>query len=47
MNGRPHRDHSPTLKAKVALAAVKVEKTLTDLVKLFDVHPNKLTTWRA
>lgn len=33
------RNRSPTFKAKVALAAIKGEKTLADLVQQFDVHP--------
>jgi transposase len=31
MSKRPRRNHSPAFKAKVALAAVKGEKTLADL----------------
>lgn len=47
MSKRPRRNHSPAFKAKVALAAVKGEKTLAELAQLFDVHPNQITTWRA
>lgn len=47
MSRRPRRNHSPTFKAKVALAAVKGEKTLAELAQQFDVHPNQITTWRA
>lgn len=47
MSKRPRRNHSPAFKAKVALAAVKGEKTLAELAQLFDVHPNQITTWRT
>jgi len=40
MSRRPRRNHSPAFKAKVALAAVKGEKTLAELAQLYDVHPN-------
>ena len=33
MSRRPRRNHSPAFKAKVALAAVKGEKTLTELAQ--------------
>ncbi len=46
MTKRSRRTHSPAFKAKVALAAVKGEKTLAELAQLFDVHPNQITTWR-
>ncbi len=47
MSKRPRRNHSPAFKAKVALAAVKGEKTLADLAQLFDAHPNQITQWRS
>jgi transposase-like protein len=47
MTRRPRRNHSPAFKAKVALAALKGEKTLTELAQIFDVHPNQITTWKA
>ena len=46
MTKRTRRNHSPAFKAKVALAAVKGEKTLAELAQQFDVHPNQITTWR-
>ncbi|WP_410483012.1 IS3 family transposase [Sphingobium sp. KCTC 72723] len=47
MSRRPRRNHSPAFKAKVALAAVKGEKTLAELSQQFDVHANQITTWRT
>lgn len=40
MTKRSRRNHSPAFKAKVALAAVRSERTLTELSEQFDVHPN-------
>lgn len=47
MTRRVRRNHSPAFKAKVALAAIKGEKTLTELAQQFDVHPNQITQWRS
>ena len=47
MTRRVRRSHSPAFKAKVALAAIKGEKTLADLAQQFDVHPNQITQWRS
>jgi transposase-like protein len=47
MSRRPRRNHSPAFKAKVALAAVRGEKTLAELAQQFDVHPNQITQWRT
>ena len=47
MSKRPRRNHSPAFKAKVALAAVRGEKTLAELSQQFDVHPNQITQWRS
>ncbi len=43
---RKRRNHSPAFKAKVALAALKGEKTLAQLSSDYDVHVNQLQTWR-
>ena len=40
MSKRPCWNHSPAFKAKVALAAVKGEKTLAELALQFEVHAN-------
>lgn len=47
MTKRIHRTHLPSFKAKVAFAAIKGEKTLAELAKQFDVHPNQITAWKA
>ena len=47
MSRRPRRNHTPAFKAKVALAAVRGELTLTELAQQFDVHPNQVTQWKA
>ena len=47
MSKRPRRNHSPAFKAKVALAAIKGERTVAQLAEQFDVHPNQVTTWKA
>ena len=38
MTRRTRRNHSPAFKAKVAVSAIKGEKTLADLAQLYDVH---------
>ena len=43
---RKRRNHSPNFKAKVAVAAVKGDKTLAELAEQFDVHPNRITDWK-
>jgi transposase len=47
MSKRPRRKHSPAFKAKVALAAIKGERTLAQLAEQFDVYPNQITTWKG
>ena len=47
MKRRPRRNHTPAFKAKVALAAIKGDRTLAQLAEQFDVHPNQITTWKA
>ena len=47
MSRRPRRNHTAAFKAKVALAAVKGEKTLAELAEHFDLHPNQITQWKS
>ena len=46
MARRARRNHSLALKAKVAVAAIKGEKTLIGLAQDFDFHPNQIKQWR-
>ena len=43
---RPRRNHSPAFKARVALEALRGEKTLAELAAQHDVHANQITTWK-
>ena len=44
---RSHRrNHSSVFKAKVALAALKGDKTIAELAEQFQVHPNQITDWK-
>ena len=46
MTRRPCRNHSPAFRAKVAVAAIKGERTLIEQAQDFDVHPNQIKQWR-
>jgi transposase len=47
MSRRPRRNHTAAFKAKVALSALKGEKTLSELAEQFDVHANQITQWKS
>jgi transposase-like protein len=46
MSKRPRRNHSATFKAKVALAAVKGDKTVAEIAQQYEVHPTQVVDWR-
>ena len=46
MTKRTRRNHSPAFKAKVALAAIKGERTIQQLADQFDIHVSQITTWK-
>ena len=46
MSRRPRRNHTPSFKAKVALAAIKSERTIAQLADQFDIHVSQITAWK-
>jgi transposase len=44
--GKKRKSHTAALKAQVALAAVKGDKTVSELTGLYGVHPTLIHTWK-
>ncbi len=43
---KKRRNHSAAFKAKVALDAIKGDKTLSELASQYSLHPNQIQTWK-
>jgi transposase len=43
---RPRKNHPPSLKAKVALEALKGVKTAAEIGQAYSVHPNLIGIWK-
>jgi transposase-like protein len=46
MTRRTRRNHTSAFKAKVAMAALKGDRTLAELAQAFDVHANQIVQWK-
>lgn len=43
---RTRRTHSPAFKARVALAALRDDKTMAELCKEFELHASQVIEWK-
>jgi len=41
------KKHTPSFKAKVALEAIKEQKTSAELASQYQVHPGQIRNWKA
>ena len=46
MPRRPRRNHTPAFKAKVAIAAIKGDRTITQLSDQYGIHVSQITAWK-
>ena len=46
MARRQRRNHAGEFKARVALAAIRGDKTLSEVAEHFEVHPHQVTEWK-
>jgi transposase-like protein len=43
---RTRKNHPPSLKAKVAVEAIKAHKTAAQIAQMFGVHPTQVGGWK-
>lgn len=46
MTKRTRRNHSSDFKAKVALTAMRGDKTLIEIAEQYQAHPTQVTEWK-
>ena len=46
MTIKSRRKHSPAFKAKVALEAVRGERTVAELAQQYELHPTQIADWK-
>ena len=46
MDQKLRRVHAPAFKAKVAIEALKEQKTIAELASMYSVHPTQITKWK-
>ncbi|MGH7261670.1 MAG: transposase [Nitrospiraceae bacterium] len=44
---KPRRNHSAAFKARVALEAIRGDKTIAEIATHHEVHPNQVTSWKT
>ena len=44
---KPRRNHSAAFKSRVALEAIRGEKTVAQIAAHHEVHPNQVTMWKT
>ncbi len=44
---KPRRNHSPAFKARVALEALRGEKTVAEIAAHHEVRPTQVTAWKT
>jgi len=47
MSRRSRRVHDDAFKARVALEALKEQKTIAEIASEYDIHPNQVSTWKS
>lgn len=43
---KKRKNYSPSFKAKVALEAIKEDRTTAELAQIYQIHPNLISKWK-